>query len=88
MVIVKIRACYGDGFVGVMREDSEGTSSVKGHSTNRGNIDIVLIQNTLDRGADASPDVICGLLLQVIVNILCHERIGEANSAEWMGMVN
>lgn len=48
MVIVEIRACYGDWFVGIVREDSEGTSSTKANSTNCGNINTVLIQYTLD----------------------------------------
>lgn len=73
MIVVEIGPCYRDGLVGIVGEDSEGASSIEGHSTNRGNIDIVLIQYPVDRGADASPDVICGLLLKVIVSLFYQE---------------
>lgn len=46
-----------------MREDSKRASSVEGHPTDSAGIDVVLVQDTLNRGTDASPDVICGLLL-------------------------
>ena len=46
-----------------MREDGKRASSVKGHPTDGAGIDVVLIQDTLNGGTNASPDVIRGLLL-------------------------
>lgn len=62
-IVVEIRSRHRDGFVGIVREDSKRAGSVKGHATDGAGIDVVLVQNTLNGRTDASPDVICGLLL-------------------------
>ena len=46
-----------------MGEDGEGTGSVEGHAPDSGGVDVVLVQDTLDRIADTTPYVICRLFL-------------------------
>ena len=62
-VIIEIRSGHRDGLVRVVREDGKRAGSVKSHTTDSAGIDVVLVQDTLNGGTDASPDVICGLLL-------------------------
>ena len=46
-----------------MGEDGEGTGSVESHAPDSGGVDVVLIQDTLDRIADTTPYVVCRLFL-------------------------
>ncbi len=64
MIIVEFRTGDGDGLVGVVGEDGERAGGIKGEAPNRIGINAVLVEDTLDRIADTSPDVIRRLLLQ------------------------
>lgn len=62
-VIVVLGSCDRDRLIRVVGENSEGAGSVKCKASNGVGNDIMLIQYTLDRVADAAPDIICGLFL-------------------------
>ena len=62
-IVVETRSGHRDGLVRVVREDSKRAGSVKGHPTDSAGVDVVLVQDTLNGGTDASPYVIRGLLL-------------------------
>ena len=47
-----------------MGKDGERASGIKGHAPDGARVDVVLIQDALDAGADASPDVVRGLFLE------------------------
>ena len=62
-IIVEVGACDRDGLVGVMGEDGKRASSIKGHAPDCTRVNVVLIEDALDRCANTSPDVIRRLLL-------------------------
>lgn len=64
VVIVKFGTGDGDGLIGVVGEDGEGTGSIEGETSDGAGINAVLIEDTLDGVADTSPDVVRGLFLR------------------------
>ena len=77
MVIVEARSSYRDWLVGVMSEDGKGAGGIEGHPFDSASIDVVLVENLLDRVADASPYVIGGLFLETNVLVTsCYGRLG------------
>lgn len=64
-IIVEFGTGHGDGLIGVVGEDSQGAGSVECQTSDSGRVDVVLVEDPLDRGADTTPDVICRLLLKV-----------------------
>ena len=67
-VIVKFWASHGNGLVSVVGEDGKGAGSIKCQTSNGSGVNVVLIEDTVDRGTDTTPDVICRLLLDAIVS--------------------
>lgn len=63
MVIVEARGGDGDGFIGVMGENGQGASGIESETSNGSGIDIMLVEDSLNGIADASPYVICRLFL-------------------------
>ena len=62
-VVVIFWSGHGHRLIGVVSEDSERARSIKGQTTNRKGINVVLVEDTVDRGADTSPDIIGRLFL-------------------------
>ena len=62
-VIVEFGSSHGDGLVSVVGEDGKGTCSIEGETSNGTWVDVVLVEYTVDGGADAAPDVVGGLFL-------------------------
>lgn len=57
-VIIEIGTGDGDGLICVVGKDSKRTSGVESHASDSTRINIVLVENALNRRADASPDVV------------------------------
>lgn len=62
-VILKIRARDGDWFVGIVREDGQGTSGIEAEAFYRAGIDLGLGQHFLDTIGDGIPYICSGLFL-------------------------
>lgn len=58
MIIVKIRTSHRDGLIRVVGEDGQGASSIKTDAAYGGRVDALLVQNPLDRRANATPDIV------------------------------
>lgn len=41
-----------------MGKDGERAGSIKGEASNGSGVDVMLVEDTLDRGADTTPDVV------------------------------
>lgn len=63
-IIVKVGAGDRDWLIGVLREDRKGACGVESQASNCTRIDVMLVQNSLDGGANTSPDVVGRLFLQ------------------------
>lgn len=61
--VVELWTGDGDWLVGIVGEDCEGAGGIETNTTDGGLVDVVLLHGTLDRVANASPDVGGGLLL-------------------------
>ena len=68
VVVVELRAGDRYGLVGIVGENGEGASGIKGKASNRVGIDAVLTEDPLDGVANTSPDVVCRLFLDGGVN--------------------
>ena len=60
---VKVGSGDTDGFIGVVSEDGERARGIEANAPNRVGIDVVLSDGPVDRDADTTPDVSCGLFL-------------------------
>lgn len=58
MIIIKLWTGHRDGLVRVVGEDGEGASSVKTDAAYGGRVDVLLVQDTLNRRANATPDIV------------------------------
>lgn len=67
---VELRSSDRDGLVRVVGEDCEGAGCVKANAADGAGVDIVLVQGTLNRGANAAPDVVGGLFLPCVSFVL------------------
>lgn len=63
VVIVKVGPGNRDGLISVVSEDGEGAGRVKCQAFDGRGIDVMLIQDPVDGGADAAPDVVGRLFL-------------------------
>lgn len=65
-VVVIVKSGRGNryGLIGVLRKDSEGAGSIEGKASDCTRIDVVLMEDALNRIADAPPDIVRGLFLQ------------------------
>ena len=57
-VIVEFWARHRDWFVGIMGEDGKGAGSIEGQASNRRGVNIILVQDALNGGADTTPDIV------------------------------
>jgi len=64
--IVKLGASDGDGLVGVIGEDGQRAGRIEADTADCVWIDVVLVEGTLGRLADAVPDVGGGLFLVIV----------------------
>ena len=78
VVVVELWPRNRDWLICVVGKDGEGAGSVEGKTTDCVDIDAVLIENSLDRIADAPPDIIGGLFLAGASDIL----VGGRSSSE------
>lgn len=67
---VEVWSGHTDRLIGVVSEDGEGASGIETNASNRVGIDVVLSDGPVDRGADTTPDVGCGLFLLIEYGLL------------------
>jgi hypothetical protein len=63
IIVVEVGSSDGDGFVSIVGKNCKRAGGIEADSTNRGRINPILAEHSLDRHADASPDVVGGLFL-------------------------
>ena len=66
MIIVKFWSSHGDGLVGVVGENGEGAGGIEANAADRGRVNVLLVQDTLDRRADTTPDIVGRLFLDFL----------------------
>jgi hypothetical protein len=66
ILVIKVWPSDRNRLVRVVSEDCERACSVEANTSNGALIDVVLVHCSADRGANASPDVRCGLFLYSI----------------------
>lgn len=66
-VIVKVGACHRDGLVGIVSEDGKGAGSIESKSAYSVGVNVMLGEDSMNGGADASPDIVGGLFLTYVL---------------------
>lgn len=65
-IVIEFRTGNRDGFVGVLGEDRKRACGIKSHALYHRGVDVVLVQDTLYGGTDASPNIVSRLFLHRI----------------------
>ena len=58
VIIVEPWSSYGDWLVRVVSEDGKGAGRIKTNAANGGRVNVLLVQDTLDRNTDTPPDIV------------------------------
>ncbi len=66
MIIFKLWSRHRDGLVSVVGKDSKGAGSIKSNAANAGRVNVLLVEDTLDRCANTTPDIVGRLFLDIL----------------------